>query len=865
MTLHLPKLRMRVVIVLALAGLLNTSSLWAVSTVKTVPVGHSPTQVVVDPSAHNIYVVNSTSNSVSVIDSKALTVKKTIAVGSSPIAIAANPPAGMVYVANSGSGTISAITGVKAAVTWTVGGTPVALAVDSGLNQLYVADSSANKILILDSAHGTVLQTLSIGALPTAMAVNIATHGLFVACTGTSGSVVVIDGTLKQIIKTVGSLPTGATSITIDPITNVALVVSPTANTSTAINAASNYSVVIQPGDTGADPIVAAYQPSAETGLFYAADTGDGNIFFCLGDGLFGFGNAYQTHLAGAHALAINPTTNQMGLVYPPGDGVYLIDLLNPLFDDNYFLLTSGLGVTVPAFDPLANKLFVTNNTDNTVTVFNIAPDVAVPAYESSSFVTSYDHVDTNPATGITYTAHLGNLFAINEAQAGAGFDGTGMNGAGVTKIPLGTPYPESLAVNAATNTIYVGDNQDFFYAVNGTTNVATLISGLPPMTRFLSLAADYATNQILGWDYANAKVLVLDGKTNQVLKTVTVPIVSNATLFVDPVRNLAYLATAPVSVIDPSTGTIVASIPLTGQGLYAAFNQGTNRLYVTTNSIIYAIDTTQNSVTATITLPLGNNIYSIGVNPVTGNYYVGANNNGVNHVFVYNGTSNTLVIDLSQTDHPELTGLTSIAANPLTNTMYVGTDTGSLTSSVVAIDGLTNVLSALPPSNFEYASHSLAVDLGTNVFAASGASYTTLRFPTSDPTGDSTVPISVSIAGVRDAFTITTKPIFRTTNTQPSFTITATSNYSQNAAALVPQHGFYQLDGWQGTWTPVNLKPKNGTNNSTAKVKLSTLTNGRHILYVYATDGDVATVQSNTVNSPVISPIGSVTFTVEQ
>src|SRR5262249_41100012 len=157
-------------------------------------------------------------------------------------------------------------------------------------------------------------------ALPTAMAVNIATHDLFVACTGAGGSVVVIDGALKQIIKTVGSLPAGATSIALDPITNVAMVVSPTANTYTAINAASNYLVTIQPGDITADPIAAAYDPSPDTGLFFVADTGDGNIFFCLGDGLFHLGNDFQTHMSGAAALAINPTTNQMGLAYPTAD-----------------------------------------------------------------------------------------------------------------------------------------------------------------------------------------------------------------------------------------------------------------------------------------------------------------------------------------------------------------------------------------------------------------------------------------------------------------------------------------------------------------------------------------------------------------
>jgi hypothetical protein len=36
-------------------------------------------------------------------------------------------------------------------------------------------------------------------------------------------------------------------------------------------------------------------------------------------------------------------------------------------------------------------------------------------------------------------------------------------------------------------------------------------------------------------------------------------------------------------------------------------------------------------------------------------------------------------------------------------------------------------------------------------------------------------------------------------------------------------------------------------------------------VLYVFASDGDVGTVQDGNPNSSVISPIGSVVFTVEK
>lgn len=851
------------------AFFLSATSSPAVTFLEAVPVGKGPTQIAVDPGAHNTYVINKTDKTVSVIDPVALTVKALIHVGKTPAAVAANPPAGMAYVANSGAGTITAIKGVKAAGTWKVGGTPTFLAVDSALNQLYVGNSTGNQILILDATKGTVLSTLSTTLQPTSMAVNLVTHSLFVACTGATGSVVVIDGTARQIIKTIGSLPIGATSISVDPVSNVAIIVSPTANTLIVINVPDNYSVTSVPGDTGADPIATAYDPGLG-GMFYIADTGDGNVFFADGSGLVTLGNAYQTELDGASALAINTTTNQMGVAYHAAQAAYEIDLLNPLFRQNYHELSNGLGVTGVAFDPLSNRMFVVNATDNTVSAYDVTPGSSAPAYEgdhSGNDVTE-NFTETNPATGTTYTLRLNDLYAINEAAAGAGANGKGQNSTGVTMIALGGGSSFGLAVNPATNKIYVGDGIGFTYSVNGASNVATILSSVPASASIRSLAVDSASNKILMWDYAGRGVLIFDGTTEALLDTIPVATTPQAELFVDAAKDRAYFVSSPnVVVIDPPAGTTVANIPVTGTELAAAINPPDNRLYIgqTTPSQISVIDTAQNSVVTTISLT-GENISCLGVNPVTGNYYAGVNEGGTYHVLEYSGATDTQILDISEATTPVINQPIDLRANPLTNKMYVGTDSGNTTSLVAIIDGLNGTVSALPGSGFDDASHSLAFDLGTGVLGGAGFSYTTLWFPSSDTSGLGAIPIAVTLAGVKDASTIAIKPIFRTHNLQPSFTISAKSNFDQSAAALVPKHGFYQVDGWQGAWTAVNLTAKSGSVTSTAKVRLAALGTGRHILYAYAADGDVATIQGgNSPNSPVISPIGAVVFTIEK
>lgn len=866
--MRIERLGLRTIVTLV-ATLLLPTCLWAVGPLKTVPVGNNPGPVVVNPIAHLVYVVNRGDNTVSILDSQLLTVKNVLKIGAGATAIAANPAANLVYVANTGAGSITGISGTKLVGTVNIGGSPVALVVDAPQNQLYIADAARKQVLIYNATSGALLTKLPTGLPPAAMAVNLATHNVFVACNGSSDSVVVIDGTQNQIVKTVAGLPAGSTSISVDPVSNVATLASPTANMYTVINVANGYSVLEEPADPGADPLVTAYDPGG-LGAFFLADTGDGNIFFSDGSGVISLGNAYQTHISGAGALVLSPTTNQMALAYPAGDFVYIIDLLNPLFTSNYHFVQVGLHPTGIAFDPLTNRVFVTNAADNTVSVVDITPGTAVPAYEENfgNGDTAYDHIDANPATGTIYTLQLGTVFAINEAQAGAGDNGTGQNSAGVTAIPLAQTHSESVVVNPATNKIYAGDNQGFFYSIDGGTNKATQLNVLPASAQITALAVDTAVNKILAYDLTSGNLFVLDSTTDTLLKTVPIGSSTSNAVFIDPATSLAYVViNAFVKVVDPNAGAVVATIPFSGQFAYGAFNAPAHRLYVGAGGFnLYVIDTSQNTIATTVALPRFT-LLAVGVNPLTGNYYVGMNDgNAVYHIQVYSGASNSLITDLISTDHPEITDVEAIVANPLNNSMYVGSDRGNAQVAVAVIDGLTNAVTGLPSSPFETITHALTVELGDGLMAAAGISYTTLYFPTSDVTGGNILPIAMSFQGVKDAQTIATNPLFRTRNTTPSMFIAATSNFSGQTSALVPKQAFYQVDGWQGTWTAVKLTPQNNT-TSFAKVKLAKLATGQHILYAYASVGDVATVQSQASgeNSPVISPIGSFVFTVEQ
>ena len=84
-----------------------------ITTLATVNVGSAPVSVAALPNGLSVYVANSVSNDVSVVNSNNLTVVATVPVGQVPRFIATEPSSSKVYTANAGSGTISIINTVN--------------------------------------------------------------------------------------------------------------------------------------------------------------------------------------------------------------------------------------------------------------------------------------------------------------------------------------------------------------------------------------------------------------------------------------------------------------------------------------------------------------------------------------------------------------------------------------------------------------------------------------------------------------------------------------------------------------------------------------------------------------------------------
>lgn len=157
---------------------------------------------------HQIYVLNSNSNNISVIDEKTNTFLGNVIVGSGPFGIGVNSITNRIYVANFGSSNVSVIDGNCNAVMTliTVGSNPVGVGVNPTTNRIYVANWGSHSVSVIDGYTHVVIATIPVGASPEGVNVNPLTNLIYITNHGSS-NVTVINGSTNAVIANVGILP----------------------------------------------------------------------------------------------------------------------------------------------------------------------------------------------------------------------------------------------------------------------------------------------------------------------------------------------------------------------------------------------------------------------------------------------------------------------------------------------------------------------------------------------------------------------------------------------------------------------------------------------------------------------------------
>jgi len=322
-----------------------------------------------------------------------------------------------------------------------------------------------------------------------------------------------------------------------------------------------------------------------------------------------------------------------------------------------------------------------------------------------------------NPATDKIYVANYG----LNTVTVINGADNT------TATVNVGTG-PRSVAVNPVTNKIYVACNDDasstgFVTVIDGATNTTSTIPGITGEPEVV--AVNPVTNQIyvgtegVGGVFAGSSVLVIDGASATVVATVT-NVNAPGAFAVNPVTNKIYVAnlgTLPgnssngaVTVIDGATNLTTTIVFPTTSLSAIAVNPVTNQIYTAGQGAgdFFGNITQIDGASATVVhqQAIGAGPYSLAVNPVANTVYVAdeggeifsatPSNLQTYTVWALSGANVASGPQQLQVGSTDINGIStntiqplSLALNPTTNQIYVGTN--NTTGIMTVINGQTN------------------------------------------------------------------------------------------------------------------------------------------------------------------------------
>jgi YVTN family beta-propeller protein len=399
----------------------------------SIPVGTSPVAVAVNQATSKIYVANSASKNVTVIDGST-NATTTVSVGLSPVAVAVNPVTNKIYVANRGNalmnirGNVTVIDGATNSTTTVTDPNatfPSAVAVNPLTNQIYVTNSSHNVTVIDGNTNSTTTVTDPNAAFPVAVAVNSATNKIYVANVN-SGNVTVIDGATNSTtsVPVTSTSTLGPVAVAVNTVTNQIYV----ANNG-IIRLSNNVgNVTVIDGATNSTTTVS--DPNAITPVALAVNTRTDKIYVANEGNYPGANHGNVTVIDGA--------TNSITTVTDP----------------------NALAPLDVAVDSGSNQIWVTNGNSSTlsgnggVTLINGATNSTTTITDPNAKTGAPAAVADDPLTGNIYVA---NVISSN-----------------VTVIHGATPVdpPVSVAISPASVNVTEGGSQVFTATViNDPTN----------------------------------------------------------------------------------------------------------------------------------------------------------------------------------------------------------------------------------------------------------------------------------------------------------------------------------------------------------------------------------------------------------
>ena len=181
----------------------------------TITVGGEPTGIAASADGRWVYISDSASSSLLVLDTASKSVEARIPVGLKPWGVAVSPDGSRAYVVNNGAGSVSVVnTGTRSvSATITIGSAPGDIAIDPAGTTVYATNNGSNSVSIIDTSLNSVVKTVTVGNQPWGVAAT--STAAYVANYG-SGTISVISGSKRTVAGTInaGGHPFGVAAST---------------------------------------------------------------------------------------------------------------------------------------------------------------------------------------------------------------------------------------------------------------------------------------------------------------------------------------------------------------------------------------------------------------------------------------------------------------------------------------------------------------------------------------------------------------------------------------------------------------------------------------------------------------------------
>jgi YVTN family beta-propeller protein len=292
-----------------------------------------------------IYVTNQLDNTASVIDGATHKIVATVRVGDSPAQMAVSPDRKSVYIANTGSNTVSVLNTDDDTVARTIAlpprSKPMDVAVNPNGRYLYTADGGSNRVSILDTRAKRVVASVRVGIQPLSVAAAPDGKTVYAANSG-SGDVSVIDARTNRVVRAIPTgrfpsgvavTPDGASAYVTNELSGVTVIDAGNGKVEARLREPSPFSVAMSPnGDR-------AYVTGLGPGRITAIDTGTHRVSSSVSVGPYGTdpftvratGDALYVANQGADTLSvIDPSTFRVTATVATGNSPYGIAVVQP-------------------------------------------------------------------------------------------------------------------------------------------------------------------------------------------------------------------------------------------------------------------------------------------------------------------------------------------------------------------------------------------------------------------------------------------------------------------------------------------------------------------------------------------------------